>query len=518
MQPAVDGHGLDARRAPDPRQQLLEEGGSARGIGIALRCERHPEHQQPVGRHTNIDAAEIDEGPQQDARAREEHQRQGNLGDDQRLARDGLARSAGKAAAGLAHRIRQVAAGGVQRRRQPADDAGQRRDRQREQQHRRVERDLGFIGNRVRRHERQDRREPRVSQRRADHAGGQRQEQALGEQLSNQPPPARAERHADGHLALPRARARQHQVRDVGAGDEQEQRHRAEQHPDVPADRARERLGEGQQADAPLVGKLGWIALLEVRDDRPQIGFRLRGADAGLQAPEQVHAAHAFDGLAPLERDRQVDVGAAPHEALRHHADDRAVDVVQAQLAAQDVGITAELPLPEAITQHGHRLRPRPGVRCGWRPPEDRRHPHHVEGVEGAVIAAKTLRIAIPGPQHVADRRGDHPFEDRAALGEFEELVGRVAGPPAALRRVRDAHARQVGDVLVGERVEHHGVEHAVDGRYRHDAETERQHGEDGEPGRPCQPPRAVADVSAELFEPRHHGCSPDWSQPRFWH
>ena len=35
----------------------------------------------------------------------------------------------------------------------------------------------------------------------------------------------------------------------------------------------------------------------------------------------------------------------------------------------------------------------------------------------------------------------------------------------------------------------------------------ERQHGEEGEPGRPCQPPRAVADVSAELFEPRHHGA-----------
>ena len=117
--------------------------------------------------------------------------------------------------------------------------------------------------------------------------------------------------------------------------------------------------------------------------------------DAGLQPPEQVHAAHAFDDLAPLERDRQVDVGAAPHEALRHHADDGAVDVVQAQLPAEHVRIAAELPLPEAIAEHDHRLRAGPGVGGGRRPPEERRHAHHVEGVERAVVAAQPLRIAI---------------------------------------------------------------------------------------------------------------------------
>ena len=37
------------------------------------------------------------------------------------------------------------------------------------------------------------------------------------------------------------------------------------------------------------------LALLEVRDDRPQIRLGLRGGDARLQPAEQVHAAHAFD-------------------------------------------------------------------------------------------------------------------------------------------------------------------------------------------------------------------------------
>ena len=42
------------------------------------------------------------------------------------------------------------------------------------------------------------------------------------------------------------------------------------------------------------------------------------------------------------------------------------------------------------------------------RPPSDPAnqwsHPHDIEGVERAVVAAKPLRIALAGPQHIADR------------------------------------------------------------------------------------------------------------------
>jgi hypothetical protein len=170
-----------------------------------------------------------------------------------------------------------------------------------------------------------------------------------------------------------------------------------------------------------------------------------------------------------------------------------------------------ELPLPEAISENHDRLGAGSGVFRSRRPSEDWRHTHDVEGVEGAVIAAQTLGIAVPGPQHVADRRGDHAFENRAALGNLEELVGRVAGPSEALRGARHADARQVVDVLVGERVEDHGVEHAVDGRDCHDAEAERQHRKQGEPWGSRQPSHAVANVAGKLFEPGHHGCSPRW-------
>ena len=66
--------------------------------------------------------------------------------------------------------------------------------------------------------------------------------------------------------------------------------------------------------------------------------------------------AHAFDDPSALERDRHVDVRAAPHESLRHDADHRADGVVEPQLAAEHIRIAAELTLPEAVAEHDDRL------------------------------------------------------------------------------------------------------------------------------------------------------------------
>ena len=63
----------------------------------------------------------------------------------------------------------------------------------------------------------------------ADGARGDREHGAFGEQLTQQPPLSRAERAAQRDLALTRFRPREQQARDVGAGDQQQERHRAGQ-------------------------------------------------------------------------------------------------------------------------------------------------------------------------------------------------------------------------------------------------------------------------------------------------
>ena len=381
-----------------------------------------------------------------------------------------------------------------------------RRHEQGKHEHRRVQQYLGFVGDRPWRHEREQRRETDVGERGAQRSSSERENQAFREQLPDETAPACAERDAHRHFALPDSGPRQQQVRDVGARDQQQQGDGAEEHPDVARDRARERLLEGQQADAPLLGELRGLALPQVSDDRPEIGLRLRVADAGLQTSEQVHVPHALDDLAPLQRDRQIDVRAPPHESLRHHADHRAGRVVEPELAAEDAGIPVELPLPESIAEDDDRLGAGSRVVGGRGAPDERRHAHDVEGVERAVVPPQPLRLAVPDPQHVADRRRDHALEDSVPLRDLQELIHRIPGPAPSHRRIADADAHQVVDVLVGERIEDDRVKHAVDRGGRHDPQREREYGQDTESWRSDQSTDAKLDITPEFPEPVHHG------------
>ena len=71
---------------------------------------------------------------------------------------------------------------------------------------------------------------PQAASNKPPHAAGQAQQHVLGEQVREHATVAGAERHAHGHFALPRGAADNHQVGDVGAGDQQHQHHRAQQH------------------------------------------------------------------------------------------------------------------------------------------------------------------------------------------------------------------------------------------------------------------------------------------------
>ena len=76
------------------------------------------------------------------------------------------------------------------------------------------------------------------AERRAERAAGQREHDAFGHELAQQPPAAGAKRGADRVLLLPRLGAREQQVGQVGAGDEQDEAHGALQHPQRGADAA----------------------------------------------------------------------------------------------------------------------------------------------------------------------------------------------------------------------------------------------------------------------------------------
>ena len=78
----------------------------------------------------------------------------------------------------------------------------------------------------------------------ANRAARQRHNRAFDEQLRRQPSARAAERRAHGQLVLPRSPARDEQIRDVGACDEQQESDGSEQHVQRQTDL---RNGPGQQ-------------------------------------------------------------------------------------------------------------------------------------------------------------------------------------------------------------------------------------------------------------------------------
>ena len=160
-------------------------------------------------------------------------------------------------------------------------------------------------------------------------AADQAQQDRLGDELANQPRAARADRGAHRQLALPRRAARQQQVRDVGARDEQHQSDRAEQHQQRPLhvadDHLAQRLARRTSARrsiletsfcscAPMRFKSASIAAgvdsgFGARDDRQELAAALL-LRAGVEDVGVLH--------------RKVRVGLLGSRRLgRGHADDR---------------------------------------------------------------------------------------------------------------------------------------------------------------------------------------------------
>ena len=172
-----------------------------------------------------------------------------------------------------------------------------------------------------------------------DNAADEGQEHALDEQLTNDPPPRRAEGHAHGDLPGAMGRAGQQQVGDVRAGDQQHERDRAHERPEDGFDlRANDAIQKRRdhRRDA-LVAVL--VLLRELRGDVAKLAARL------LERHAIGQAAVSHEGpLLPWPpehgrplRHRHPDLALErPLEPVGHDADDRGGDGVDADGFADD--------------------------------------------------------------------------------------------------------------------------------------------------------------------------------------
>ena len=261
---------------------------------------------------SGLDALKRNGAADEQARADEQHEGDGELADDQARAQP-VAHAAhrGATSAFLEDRLH-IGARRADRGGQAEEDGARQRDEQREPHDDRVERGLLEARHAVRRggDERADspgrEREPRGG-------GDQREDEALGEELPDHPAATGAERGANRHFPGPRGPAREQQVGDVAARDEQDEADRAEQDEQalpVVADellhQRRDREGQLRIVFREALAEIGGEPLPAptppARPARPASAVRRSGRCARRAVPCARHSTRSAPTILPSDR------------------------------------------------------------------------------------------------------------------------------------------------------------------------------------------------------------------------
>ena len=184
----------------------------------------------------------------------------------------------------------------------------------------------------------------------------QSHDDALGEELPDDPQPAGAERHPDADLAAPRAGAREQQVAEIGACDEQHEGNRRQQEQQRRAGRADQCVVEVDDRNAP-VPVLRRIGSREPRRDRRQL--QARGIGCGVRPDMRQHQERVVAALdhPRVEVQRRQQVGSnRKGEVRRQNTDNRERRTAQHDRAADHVTGAAEPTVPEAVGQDHRRV------------------------------------------------------------------------------------------------------------------------------------------------------------------
>ena len=357
-----------------------------------------------------------------------------------------------------------------------------------EREHGAVDPDVGRARNRGRGQQRRGAGAPRRQGQPGD-AAQCAQDQALGQELADQPSPAGSERRPDGELALPRGAGGQQQVGQVGAGDEQHDADGRSEHQQAAPRSSHHRL-EQRRHPHRLAVVAGRELLLQAGGDGGEVGARLVERRRRRQPAHAADEVPAAIGGGRVEPERQEDVGGAVRVLLdvaiarRQHADHGVGLRVHPHRPADDAGRAGEAPPPEPITDERDRRRVGPILLRQERPAQRRLHPerreiglrdpHHPDAFGVAVGAADGGRADEPVRAHRGERAG--------VAGVVEE-IGRRQIADLAVVVVEAAHLDQSFGRRVGEWREQHRADDAEHRRVGADAEGERADGDRGEAG-----------------------------------
>ncbi len=406
----------------------------ALGLGgaVARRGQRDLEGRRSFQRKSGIDALEGRHGAEHQAGADEQDERERDLGDDEQIAQPSAVRRPRAAAVHGAGQRRRVGPGGGDRGAESEEDAGRDRDGEREDQDAAVDRDRCRLGEAQRKNPDEQVEAPR-RERHSQQSSRAREQDALGQQLTEDASAGGAEGDAQGDLAAPRERAGEQQVGDVGAGDQENERHRSEQGQQRRPGRVRQLPVERQQVH--VVPGVGFgKGLLQRRLDRVEVGGGRGGRDPSPEpADDLVGMVVAVGALRRRQREGRPELGPLREvETAGHDADHRVVLTLEPDLLSDRFATALELPLPEPVAQD-HFAGPGGVRRARERSAELRPDAEQGEELRRHPRAEKALRIS-PAAQAVPGVLGKGDRVEAPALRLPVRDVARGSGSPAGLR------------------------------------------------------------------------------------
>ena len=181
-----------------------------------------------------------------------------------------------------------------------------------------------------------------------------REQQALGDQLPDDPAAPGAERRANSNLARAGRRLPQEQRGGVGTGDQQHHAHDTPQEVQRQTHVAHELVLQTHGRHAtPFVAVR--VLLLEARGNRGQLGLCLFERHVRFESRHGKEIVSGAAGLAGRLGNPNIGLGGEV-EACRHHADDRMHAGTDTNRPLQDVGRAAEAALPVRMTNHRRAL------------------------------------------------------------------------------------------------------------------------------------------------------------------
>ena len=429
-------------------------------------AQLQPHRQDIAGIEAAVDLHQVPKACDHQPGAREQHHRKRYLRDDEGRLNAG---AACPLPTSTLDRRTEIAARGSQRRRQPEQYGGQHRGEHGEAEH------TGIDGQVVepRHHEASDLswhsrlREaiPVPGEHSAERGSAGSHQDALGEQLANDPAASGAQRHTHGDLATACGGPRQLDIGNGGAGECQEEAR-------SPHQKGNKAVGTevdlvAQRLHSCPTRRAGRRALL--RETHRQIVELALGAGQCALRWQASHDPQARRVMAaPFSRVQAQGYPQIGSERIGdpagHDSGHGHVAAVEAQCRAHDRLLTAEAAVPELEGDHGHVVGIRSGLVGTEHPASGELDSEHAEVRRRNRPGEEPFRLGVAG-QHQSRRPvGRDPLED-VAVAPGTEVCGRCEGPGETTRRIGLPHKHQTADIGQWQRAQNECTDAAEDRR-----------------------------------------------------